>query len=661
MQALTGKVVDVSLFRVFGSSVLVHVDESLRKALDSKTREGIVIGVNFTSQSVRVMFVDKLRVSFVSTVHCKFNEKVFPFPLLVQQRADAVAAAIPAPDLPAPAEVAATAAVHVSTAEPDDGVPVFASAATVSASVLPKTYAEAMRGPDRLLWEAAIAAELAVHQANETWECVSVMDIPAGHKPLNSLWVFTIKPAEDGGQPRFKARLVARGDQQHVDLDVSSVYAPVVNHDTLRIMLAVAAIKDYEVDHLDAVAAFLNSPLDEELYMRFPQGLPVKPGYALRLRKSLYGLRTAPKIWNKTLHNFIVGYGLVQSEADPCLYFNSTTWVAVWVDDLLVMAVDAASSSRFKSAVGGAFKMRDLGPVTRFVGLEITRDRVNRTLTITATRYIDEFLELFGLTDARDTHTPFPPNMVLEATPPGVPLLDRAHYPYRVLVGKLMYLAFVLRGDAAFAVSQLARYQDGPSMVHWKAAQYVARYFKYTKMKGITYSANPHHARECGVLPAVCRTDRLYVWMDASYGEDTATRRSRTGYVLMFGGAMIAFGTELQGPVAQSTGEAEYMAIAAAVKKVLAISNVLPDLTGTPMATVPMLEDNQSAIKMAMRQGSTSKTKHIAVRHHLVKQCVADGTVSIHYVPTEFQAADCLTKSLDKIKVSLFSRIILGN
>ena len=103
------------------------------------------------------------------------------------------------------------------------------------------------------------------------------------------------------------------------------------------------------------------------------------------------------------------------------------------------------------------------------------------------------------------------------------------------------------------------------------------------------------------------------------------------------------------------------MAIAAAVKKVLAISNVLPDLTGTPMVTVPMLEDNQSAIKMAMRQGSTSKTKHIAVRHHLVKQCVADGTVSIHYVPTEFQAADCLTKSLDKIKVSLFSRIILGN
>jgi len=159
-----------------------------------------------------------------------------------------------------------------------------------------------------------------------------------GRKTLASRWVFTTKPEPDGST-RYKARLVARGDHQRLGIDYDEVYSPVVNSTTLRTMLAVAAVHDYELDTMDAVTAFLNAPLDEVLFLRIPDGFEQKPGMVLRLKKSLYGLKQAPRHWNSMLHNWLLSKGLQQCAIDPCLYFiPDSLWVAFWVDDFVVMA-----------------------------------------------------------------------------------------------------------------------------------------------------------------------------------------------------------------------------------------------------------------------------------------------------------------------------------
>ena len=144
---------------------------------------------------------------------------------------------------------------------------------------------------------------------------------------------------------------------------------------------------------MDAVTAFLNAPVDTELYLSPPEGFAVAPGHVLRLQKSLYGLRQSPRAWNATLHAWMISYGLRQSEIDSCLYYiPNQLWIAFWVDDFLVMAVDAVVKNAFKDAISARFDMKDLGAAKTFLGMEIVRDRGARKLTVTAINYCGSHL-----------------------------------------------------------------------------------------------------------------------------------------------------------------------------------------------------------------------------------------------------------------------------
>jgi hypothetical protein len=389
-----------------------------------------------------------------------------------------------------------------------------------------------------------------------------------------------------------------------------------------------------------------------------PDGFDPKPGYVLKVQKSLYGLRQAPRAWNSTLHNFLINKGFQQSAIDPCLYFiPGKIWVAIWVDDFLVMAKMSTESSQFKREISSRFKMRDLGPIKHFLGLDIARDRANRTLSITAIPYIDKMLSTFGMTDAKGAETPFPSGITLAPTPPDIATLP-ASFAYRAIVGSILYLALLIRPDIAFHASQLARYQDRPSMPHWNAAKHVLRYLISTKDFGLTYSARNTTTGSSGEQHFAA--DELHGYADASWGEDPSTRRSQTGFAFILANAAISFKTSLQHTVALSSTEAEYLSLASAVKEVLYLRNLLCDLgLSLPMHTT-VLEDNQSTIKMALNQASSARTKHIDIRHHFLKSHVNNGNVTLRYVPTEHQAADCLTKSLDRVKLTSFRRILLG-
>ena len=166
---------------------------------------------------------------------------------------------------------------------------------------------------------------------------------------------------------------------------------------------------------------------------------------------------------------------------------------------------------------------------------------------------------------------------------------------------------------------------------------------------GLTFSASPSGS-----------SSTLSGYADASWGEDLDTRKSQSGYVFMLGNASVSWNSKLQKSVALSSTEAEYVSLSAAVQEALFLRNMLFDLWPDIADTVTLNEDNQSTIRQALNLQSSGRTKHVDIRHHFMKQHIADGDVKLEYIPTADQPADALTKNLDRVEVSSFRQILLG-
>ena len=228
-------------------------------------------------------------------------------------------------------------------------------------------------------------------------------------------------------------------------------------------------------------------------------------------------------------------------------------------------------------------------------------------------------------------------------------------------MGSLLHVATWARPDISFAVAQLARFQQQPTQLHWDSAKQVLRYLKGTSTLGVVYR-RPQRNRNVTRVVQGLGDLQLHGFVDASWGEDLNTRRSQSAFVFMLGNGAVSWKSKLQDIVASSTCEAEYIAAAAAVKEAIYLRYLLADVLSRDVLTQPvvLLEDNQSTIKLARNLDTSSRTKHIDIRHHLVKDHVARGDVVLTYVPTEDQAADGLTKSLDAEKHERHRNTIFG-
>jgi hypothetical protein len=241
-------------------------------------------------------------------------------------------------------------------------------------------------------WIKAMTSELKSLHDNQTWVLTKREHIPKGSKPLNVRWIYTVK-SDISGKTKYKARVVAKGFAQKYGIDYQETFAPVANYRTLRVVLALAAYLDLEIDHLDVKTAFLNALIDKEVYVKIPDGyhltssknLPTSATYVLLLLKSLYGLKQAPMLWNKDVDAFIqkelfAGQTtMVQSFADHCCYICSIAILVLYVDDILVITRDKGVSRQIREAMERKYKISDLGEVKTFLGLEITRDRKAKT------------------------------------------------------------------------------------------------------------------------------------------------------------------------------------------------------------------------------------------------------------------------------------------
>jgi hypothetical protein len=248
---------------------------------------------------------------------------------------------------------------------------------TNAVPVEPSSYTEATTCPDADKWIPAIFDEYESLIQNNTW---TLCPLPPDRSAIEGKWVFAFKPGYQQIAPRYKARFVAKGYSQVYGLDYIDTFSPVVKHYSLRTVLAIAAAKDLEMIQLDIKTAFLNGDLQEEIYMKQPEGfvIPGKETQVCKLLKSLYGLKQASRAWNQKFHAFIVKFGLTQSKADPCVYFRHQregeveefTVLIIYVDDGIIFSSRKQTLTDILKHLETAFEIRSL-PAQRFVGVDI--------------------------------------------------------------------------------------------------------------------------------------------------------------------------------------------------------------------------------------------------------------------------------------------------
>jgi len=208
--------------------------------------------------------------------------------------------------------------------------------------------------------------------------------LPKGAKTVGCKWIFKknegIPSVEDA---RFKARLVAKGYSQREGMDFNEIFSRVVKLISIRVLLAMVALFDLELEQLDVKIAFLHGELEETISMHQPEGFIVD--YVCQLRRSLYGLKQSPRQWYKRFDSFMVGHDYTRSSHDSCVYYRqlsdgSFVYLLFYVNDMLITAKSMLEIKRLKSLLSDEFEMMDLGAAKKIIGMEFHRDRKARKL-----------------------------------------------------------------------------------------------------------------------------------------------------------------------------------------------------------------------------------------------------------------------------------------
>ncbi|CAI7771264.1 unnamed protein product, partial [Closterium sp. NIES-54] len=241
----------------------------------------------------------------------------------------------------------------------------------------PASMEEALAGDDREAWLASREDEFQSHMENETW---TLTNFPPGRKALDCTWVLRVKTDAEGRLERRKTRLVIKGFQQREGIDFQEVFAPVAKAPTLRLLLAAAAVCGWKVEQMDVKTAFLYGVVDEEIYMKQPEGYDDGSGRVCRLNKAIYGLKQAPRCWYARLVEVLEALGFKVSGCDESLFMTEgdeeKVFLLVYVDDILLFSPSLDRIKEVQGKLKETFQCKALGPVGYYLGLQVERDEV---------------------------------------------------------------------------------------------------------------------------------------------------------------------------------------------------------------------------------------------------------------------------------------------
>ncbi|CAJ2648060.1 unnamed protein product [Trifolium pratense] len=498
-------------------------------------------------------------------------------------------------------------------------------ALSLTADEEPASYNEASKHD---CWVQAMEAELKALAQNKTWIFV---DAPPNIKPIGSRWVYKVKHKADGTIERYKARLVAKGYNQVEGIDFFETFSPVAKITTVRTLIALAAINSWHLHQLDVNNAFLHGDLHEDVYMSIPQGVKHnRPNQVCKLLKSLYGLKQASRKWYEKLTGVLIEHGYHQSLSDHSLFTfqNGTHFTAllVYVDDIILAGNSLDEFQRIKQLLDSQFKIKDLGQLKYFLGIEVAHSKTG--ITICQRKYCLDLLLDTGLLGAKPAKTPLDTSVKLHQDTAS-PYADIAGY--RRLVGKLLYLT-TTRPDIAFVTQQLSQFLSAPTQTHYDTACRVVRYLKNSPGRGLLFR----------------RDSQLHLlgFTDADWAGCLDTRRSTSGYCFFLGNSLISWRAKKQHTVSRSSSEAEYRALSFASCELQWLVYLLKDLQVNCIKPPVLYCDNQSALHIAANPVFHERTKHLEIDCHFVREKLQQGIFKLLPIHTKAQLADFFTKAL---------------
>lgn len=509
----------------------------------------------------------------------------------------------------------------------------------------PSTYTEAMSCSDAEKWKSAIARELEALEENNTWYYVSK---PNDCDIIDTKWVFRRKRDEKGNIVSYKARLVARGFQQKIDY--SEIYSPVAKLTSVRLFLVFCNENNFPIYQLDVCSAFLYGEIVGDFYIKLPIGCRDEmKDKVCKLKKALYGLKDSPKNWNVKFHNVITDLGFVRSDFEYCLYIkisnNNKTYLLLYIDDLLLASTCHSEIDNIKLLLSKNFKMKDLGMLRNYLGMNIVQNLREGTITISQSAYLVKILKTFDMFECNSVTTPMDENFdhsILKREKSENEIIEKN---CRKLIGFLMYAMSCSRPDICVSISILSRYQSCASLDLWNALKRVLRYIKGTLNLCLVYT----RSKNC--------VDIITGFVDSDWAGDRVDRKSTGGYIFKVLNCSISWVSRKQPTVSLSSTESEFVALSMAASEACWLSNLYCSLSGSQLPVV-LFEDNLPVISLCKNSQFHHKLKHIDVKVLFVREKVSAKQIILKHIGTDEQPADVLTKPLGRVKFQKFRDMI---
>ncbi|KAL3511542.1 hypothetical protein ACH5RR_024259 [Cinchona calisaya] len=468
-----------------------------------------------------------------------------------------------------------------------------------------------------------------------TWD---LADLPPEKSAVGCKWVYKIKTHSDGTIERYKACLVAKGFAQEYGIDYEETFAPVARLTSVRSLLAVAASRRWSLFQLDVKNSFLNGDLIEDVYMKPPHGYSHPQNKVCKLRRALYCLKQAPRVWFFKFSSTICQLGFTSSPYDSTLFRrvsdHGTILLLLYVDDMIITGDDIAGITDLKNHLHQHFEMKNLGLLSYFLGLEVSSNFDSYFLT--QANYVSDLFAHANLTDHTIASTPIEDNARFTPTD-GSPLSNPTLYLQ--FVGILVYLT-VNRPDIAYVVHVVSQFMATSRTTHYTAVLRILRYIKGTPFHGLHFSSR-------SLLD-------LRAYSDADWSGDLTDRRSITGFCFFLGTSLISWRSKKQTITSHSSTEAEYRAMADATQELVWLRWLLEDMGVTHSSATFLRCDNRSAIQIAHNDVFHERTKHIENDCHFVCQHLVHGTLQLQSVSSPDQTADIFTKAHPPGRFMLF-------
>ena len=664
-----GSTPDLSNMRVIGCKVVYHIPTKLRSKLEDKGSVGVLIGYDeFNTQSYKVL--DLATQTIVRSSDLIFFEDQFPLKIKESELNPMTIESLVTPnshheesesetesnngnlendgeetkteelqfqdssnrgESPTVGGVLRSTRSRIPTNRYgiDEYVQQFAGLTTEED--IPQSYEEAIKSKESTHWQKAMKEEYESLIANNTWV---LTNLPEGKPAIKSRWVYTKKYNSDGSLERYKARFVAKGFSQIKGINYEEVFSPTASLVLFRFILIMALKNNWKVKQGDVKTAFLESKLDEEIYIELPKGFNKgNDGQVGRLLKAIYGLKQASKQWYQYIKKILLTMEFKQSVSEPCIFFKSKIIILVYVDDILSIGESNNLLSQFFNDVSKHVSIK-WGDAKWFLGFNININ--DNTIHLDQRSYITKIIKRFNMDQAKTARTPIE---VKRSNFEGIEERNES-FPYRDAIGSLLYLARGTRPDIMLAVAKASQNVENPTTGDVIAVKRIIRYIKHT----IHYK-----------FRLQIQNNEVQAYCDSDWG-NSKDRRSTTGILILFYGIPLIWYSKKQPCVTTSTAESEYVALAKCIQELKWLIQFTQELQ--VIVKVNIYEDNQACIQMVKNGTTTAKTKHVDIRLHFIREVINNLNFNLNYINTKEQLADSFTKPTGEKQLLHLCKII---